>query len=367
MATKPDDPNRNQNPHVLVFPYPAQGHMLPLLDLTHQLCLHNLRITILVTPKNLPYLSALLSAHPTAITPLVLPFPPHPSIPAGVENVKDLGNAGNIPIFSALRNLRDPIVDWFHSHEDPPVAIISDFFLGWTMHLARSLSIPRFAFFCSPAFLASVVDFCWNNVDYVKASGDPIPFPDLPRSPVFKEEHLPSLFRRYMKFVSDPEIASLKDSLVANTLSDGCIINSLESLEGEYFGYIKKKMGSNQVFGVGPLSLTGLDPSGRGSSGPETDSDANILRFLDECPDGSVVYVCFGSQKLLTREQMEALASGLEKSMTRFVWVVKAGTTQQLQDGYGLVPEGFEERVAGRGLVVKGWAPQVPVRLLSKG
>lgn len=96
--------------HILVFPFPAQGHMLPLLDLTHQLALHGLTITILVTPNNLPIIDSLLSAHPASIKALIFPFPHHPSLPSNVENVKDIGNSGNVPIINALSKLRDPIL-----------------------------------------------------------------------------------------------------------------------------------------------------------------------------------------------------------------------------------------------------------------
>ncbi|KAM1170352.1 hypothetical protein ACFX2G_021237 [Malus domestica] len=97
--------------HVLVFPYPAQGHMLPLLDLTHQLLLHGIVVTVLVTPKNLPALTPLLSANPSSsVQTLVLPFPPNPKIPPGVENVKDIGPHGNLAVIDALTNLHDPNV-----------------------------------------------------------------------------------------------------------------------------------------------------------------------------------------------------------------------------------------------------------------
>ncbi|CAI9284064.1 unnamed protein product [Lactuca saligna] len=43
----------------------------------------------------------------------------------------------------------DPIVRWFQSHPSPPVAIISDFFLGWTNELAAHLGIRCVVF--SPA------------------------------------------------------------------------------------------------------------------------------------------------------------------------------------------------------------------------
>ncbi|XP_028112196.1 UDP-glycosyltransferase 89A2-like isoform X2 [Camellia sinensis] len=112
-----------------------------MLDLTHQLALRGITITILVTPKNLPILHPLLSTHhPSSIQTLVLPFPSHPSLPSGVENFTDIGNAGNLPMINALGQLHDPIIHWFKSHPSPPVAILSAFFLGWTLPLARQLA-----------------------------------------------------------------------------------------------------------------------------------------------------------------------------------------------------------------------------------
>ncbi|XP_012459423.1 UDP-glycosyltransferase 89A2 [Gossypium raimondii] len=335
------------HPHILVFPYPAQGHMLPLLDLTHQLALRGLTITILVTPKSLPFLSPLLSTHPSSITPLVFPFPSHPLIPQGVEHVKDLGNSGNLPIMAALGKLHDPLLNWFNSQSNPPVAIISDFFLGWTQRLATQLQIPRLTFFASGAFVVSLCDYMWSNIEKLKSLSE-IKLSHLPGSPVFKPENFPSLFKHYKQ--SDPDCEFVKDGILANTKSWGCVLNSFDALETEYIQWLKTYVGHNRVYSVGPVSLIG----NRGDSDPSSGSDG-VMTWLDQCPDGSVVYVCFGSQKLLRKEQVEALANGLEKSGTRFIWVVKPGTT----NGFGDVPDGFEERVAGQGLVIKGWAPQL--------
>ena len=343
--------------HILVFPYPAQGHMLPLLDLTHQLSLRGLIITILVTPNNLPTLTSLLSANPSIQT-LLLPFPPHPQLPQGVENVKDIGNAGNLPIINALAKLHDPLLHWFTSHPSPPVAIISDFFLGWTLRLAHQLNLPRIAFFSSGAFLASVLDYLWRQDAEALRSLPAVDFADLPGSPSLKQEHLPSLWRFYRE--SDPDTKFLKDGVLANFASWGCIFNSFHQLEGRYLDYLSRRLmviggqDNARVYGVGPLSLVGIITS---NGNPEEDPhSAGIMSWLDACPDaGSVLYVCFGSQKLLNKQQVEALASGLQKSGTRFIWVVKTGTEA------GFVPEGFEELVGERGLIIKGWAPQVTI------
>ncbi|XP_024016735.1 UDP-glycosyltransferase 89A2 [Eutrema salsugineum] len=332
-------------PHIMVFPYPAQGHLLPLLDLTHQLCLRGLIVSVVVTPKNLQYLSPLLSAHPSSVTPVVFPFPPHPSLRPGVENVKDLGNSGNLPIMVSLRQLREPIILWFRSHRNPPVAVISDFFLGWTNGLCNQLCIPRFVFFSSGAFLASVLQFCFDNIETIRTTttGE-IRFSGLPREPVFKEEDLPSVVRRLVQSPS-PDFEGIKDDYLMNFQSYGCVFNTAECLEDEFIEYVKQRVGHDRVFGVGPLCLTGLDTVG------SVKSDSGLLSWLGGFPERSVLYICFGSQKALTKEQCDALALGLEKSMTRFVWVVKKDP----------IPEGFEDRVAGRGMVVRGWAPQLAV------
>ncbi|CAH8301888.1 unnamed protein product [Eruca vesicaria subsp. sativa] len=335
----PETEGNGSKQHIMVFPYPAQGHLLPLLDLTHQLCLRaDITVSIIVTPKNLPYISPLLTAHPSSISAVTFPFPQSPSLPPGVENVKDIGPSGNPLIMASIRQLREPIINWLSSHPNPPVAIISDFFLGWT----NDLGIPRFAFFSSGAFLASILHFFSDKL-HLYESTEPVCFSDLPRSPVFKIEHIPSLI---------PESPSLQDlesqrDTMMNFSSYGCVFNSCEVLEEEYMEYVKLKTGHNRVYGVGPLSSIGL---GKGNSDSSVDVEA-LMSWLDGCLHGSVLYICFGSQKVLNKDQCDALALGLEKSMTRFIWVAKTDP----------IPDGFEDRVAGRGIVVRGWAPQVAV------
>lgn len=199
-----------------------------------------------------------------------------------------------------------------------------------------------------------MLGFLWDHIEGVPS--DVIHFTDLPRSPSFPRDHVPSVFRCYTE--SDPDWEFVKDSFIANNSSWGSVFNTFYALEGEFLDYSSKTTGNSRVFGVGPLSLLGWsDTMGRG----KTDSDLGVLTWLDQCPDGSVVYVGFGSQKMLKTPQIEALAHGLERSGTRFVWVIKPATSEQVRDGYGSVPHGFEERVSGRGLVIKGWAPQVSI------
>jgi hypothetical protein len=66
-----------------------------------------------------------------------------------------------------------------------------------------------------------------------------------------------------------------------------------------------------------------------------------------------VVFLCFGSLAHVSDAQLQELALGLESSGLTFLWVVRAEKWSP--------PEGWEERVRGRGLLVTAWAPQTAI------
>ncbi|XP_071733191.1 UDP-glycosyltransferase 89B2-like [Rutidosis leptorrhynchoides] len=347
----------NTGDHILVFPFPAQGHMLSLLDLTHQLSIRGVQITILITPKNLPALNSLLSAHPTTITTLVLPLPPHPAIPSGIENAKDLHIGGFSTMMVALGDLYNPIKDWFQHHPNPPVAIISDFFFGWTHRLAVELGIRRYCFSPSGAFALSIIFCLWKyqpkRAD-TQNENEVIQFSKIPNLPEYPWWQLSPLYRYFSE--GDAISDFMNDSFRGDMASWGIVINSFIDLERVYLEYLKMELDHDRVFAVGPLLPPCNKVMERGGS-----CSNNVLSWLDMCNDNTVVYVCFGSLIVLTNGQMEAIALGLEKSGVKFLWSVKEPTIGHVAGDYGKVPGGFEDRVVGRGLVVKGWAPQVAI------
>ncbi|KAI8539319.1 hypothetical protein RHMOL_Rhmol09G0172900 [Rhododendron molle] len=127
----------------------------------------------------------------------------------------------------------------------------------------------------------------------------------------------------------------------------------LPMLEEEYWDQLRNVMGQGHVWS-GPLYLLGGERT-LGRVNPDADSRGGVMGWLDGCPDGSVLYVCFGGQKLLESNQMKALASGLVRSWVRFIWVVKLPVTQHEEHGRGVVPDEFEDRVSGKGCWWRIW------------
>lgn len=93
---------------------------------------------------------------------------------------------------------------------------------------------------------------------------------------------------------------------------------------------------------------------------PDPDSDgaagrSEVLQRLDDQPPKSVIYVALGSKTPLIAKNTHELALRLE----RFLWALRKPAGMFSSDDGGVLPDGFEERMRGRGVVCMGWVPQV--------
>jgi len=134
----------------------------------------------------------------------------------------------------------------------------------------------------------------------------------------------------------------------AAKMADRIISNSAYDLEPGAFSF------APNILPIGPLLASNRLGDQLGYFWPE---DSTCLKWLDQQPPKSVVYVAFGSFTVFDKTQFQELAQGLELSSRSFLWVVRPDITTETNDAY---PEGFQERVATRGRMV-GWAPQQKV------
>ena len=67
----------------------------------------------------------------------------------------------------------------------------------------------------------------------------------------------------------------------------------------------------------------------------------------------------------MAKQQIKQIAIGLEQSKRKFIWVLRDADKGDIFDGgevrRQILPEGFEEGIKGRGLVVRDKAPQLDI------
>jgi hypothetical protein len=354
--------------HLLLFPFLAQGHTMPFLNLTKRIdSLDRPRrpaITIVSTPRNVASLRRAVPAG-SSIRFAELPFSP---LDHGMQT--DAESTDSIPLvdfpafFFATESLRPPfekLVSELAVREN--VCVVADVFLGWTAESAREFGVQHRLFVTSGAYASAITSSIW-----LRPPAFPRPVkPDDEQALV----NFPDVRLQYVEFMnvvvtddaSCPMTRYLRRTISLHFCnSGGLVINTAEEIEAKGVKMIAKLSGL-PIFAVGPLVGGRTTPTD--DTCPDGDDDA-CIKFLDSKPPGSVLYVSFGSQNTIPASQMMALARGLEASGQPFIWVVRPpvefdGATEFRADEW--LPNGFEERVvaAGQGLLVRRWAPQVAV------
>ncbi|KAL0362152.1 UNVERIFIED_CONTAM: UDP-glycosyltransferase 1 [Sesamum calycinum] len=140
------------------------------------------------------------------------------------------------------------------------------------------------------------------------------------------------------------------------TETKGIIVNTFYELESYAIESLLADSKKPKVYPVGPIMKSSSDQS----------FDEDIKKWLDDQPENSVVFLCFGTMGSFEEAQVKEIALALENSGSRFLWSLrKPGPKGMIElteydDFNEVLPEGFLERTEGIGKVI-GWAPQVAV------
>ncbi|KAI4324973.1 hypothetical protein MLD38_030412 [Melastoma candidum] len=347
---------------LVFYPSPAIGHLVSMVELGKLILTHcpSISIHILVTNQaydagaTTPYIASVSATVPSLtfhhLSAISLP-PDYSTTSPNLETLAlDLIRLNNPNIRQALESI---------TREYSVKAFVMDFFCSVVQPIVRELRVPSFFFFTSGAgFLSFFLYWPILHEKYTENFKDlklclPVPgLPPLPAGDVAK----PLLVR------DDPCYVGLLNSAVQLRTSDGIIVNSFDKLEPRAIqaivdGECIPGGSTPPLFCIGPLISS---ESRRGEDGHAL---PGFFSWLDAQPGGSVVFLCFGSLGVFSVEQLKAIATGLENSLQRFLWVVKNPDTTAKGDFdlRPLLPDGFLDRTDGRGMLVKSWVPQVEV------
>ncbi|PAN46102.1 hypothetical protein PAHAL_9G163500 [Panicum hallii] len=354
--------------HVVLFPFPGQGHLAGFLAIARLLAreLPDAAVTLVSTPSNVAALrrsSSAVDVEQSSIGFHALPFvPADHGLPAGCESISSLPVPAFITLFEAFEALEpafDDYVSGLRGDADADVCVVADVSVAWTVDVARRHGCAHALFVTCGAFGTAILHALWNHMPALPFGSDgALRLPEHPDVELRRSQLSPVFLLHGDR--SDRWTAFYQRIIRHGYRTDAVLANTVEEFEPTGLAMMRRALGKVPVWPVGPLVRGG--DSGAGSS--ETDG-GGVLRWLDSQPQSSVLYISFGSQNTIQPNQMMELAAALEATGRPFVWAVRPPVGSDITGAFRdeWLPEGFEARArAGdRGLLVRGWAPQVRI------
>ncbi|XP_057789009.1 7-deoxyloganetic acid glucosyl transferase-like [Salvia miltiorrhiza] len=352
-------------PHVLIFPYPIQGHLNPMLNLAHLFCLFDFHVTFIISDFNHRRLlehntvPAALARHP-GFEFRALPDGLPDDHPRAGERAKDL-------IFS-IEKVTVPLFKKMMVQENflggaarrRVTCFVADVMSLGAPDFAREHQLPLILFqtasaafswshFCFPRLLqAQDIPFRGNSMDELVES--------VPGMEGFlRRRDLPSFYR--VDDVNDPTLQAITERVIAK---ERVIFNTCEDLESPIVAEIQKHV--PRIFSIGPIHeqikyrLTEKKEEVSIIKANLWAEDQSCIDWLDAQPPKSVIYVSFGSITIMMREQVLEFWHGLLNSSQRFLWVIRPDSVIG-NEGNDQVLAELVESSKENGLFVE-WAPQ---------
>lgn len=347
----------------LVFiPAPGAGHLVSILEFGNHLLERNQGISVTIL------LIKFLSAPPifTASNPniRIIELPQlNPPEPVAELMKKSIGKSASVFIENHRSVVKEAIINHVLSKSIPLAGLVFDLFCSSMVDVANELGVPSYVFFTSAAaFLRLMLhipvhysetgrEFSISDPDsIIPGFVNPVPSRVLPSFLFDKDGGYEAMMTHGLRFKE----------------TKGIFINTFAELEPHAIDSLKSDSGTPPIFPVGPL----LNLKGQKKPGSDSDSDPEkIMKWLDNQPPSSVLFLCFGSRGGFELPQLAEIATALERSGQRFLWSVRQpprknlggnGTQNEVENFSQVLPEGFLERTENRGLVC-GWTPQAEV------
>ncbi|KAL1549934.1 cis-zeatin O-beta-D-glucosyltransferase [Salvia divinorum] len=330
----------NDEISVMMVPFPAQGHLNQMLQLSchissYGIPVHYVGSTVFNRQVRLR-VNALNHTDVDKIKFQDLPVPPFASPPPLPDPSKKF--PGHLqPAWDATTSMAGPLGDLMRSLalEHRRVIVIHDPLIASVVKdVATIPNAESYAFICLAAYC---------QVKFItEMMGIPCPISRLRELPPVSST------------ISEELHSFIGLQAEGMALRSGDIINTCRSIEGPFLDILESKeiAGGQKSWAIGPLIP--VKPS-------KSESHNEIFKWLDKQAPRSVIFVSFGTTTTFTDHEVQVIAEGLERSGQKFIWVLREADTANVFDGEARrveLPEGFEEKVSERGLVVREWAPQ---------
>ncbi|CAI9115205.1 OLC1v1016045C1 [Oldenlandia corymbosa var. corymbosa] len=343
--------NKNLSPnslHVVMFPWLAFGHMIPFLELSKFIAQKGHKITFVSTPKNIARLPKLPPNLTSSINFLSLSLPKVDGLPGDVEATVDLGSHDVSLLKKAFDGLKPELTSFLEN--SLPEWIVYDFSHYWLPPAADKLGIGKVFFSILSA--SSLVFFgAFGKPDpRTKLEDFTVPPPWVPFETKVAFKLHESKWMLSCHHEDGSGVSDIQRSGSSASGSDLILVRQCNELEGKWIKLLEE-------INHKPVLPVGLLPPRMEENAVDYENPSwfPIKEWLDGQESGSVLYVAFGSEVAMSQPELTELALGLELSEVPFFWAIRK-STETIE-----LPEGFEERVKGRGIVWRSWAPQLSI------
>ncbi|KAL6337827.1 hypothetical protein AAG906_002292 [Vitis piasezkii] len=358
-----DPKNTTRKPHIVCVPFPAQGHVIPMMQLAKLLHSKGFCITFvntefnhrrLVRSKGEDWAKGFDDFWFETISD-GLP----PSNPDATQNPTML--CYHVPKH-CLAPFRHLLAKLNSSPEVPPVTcIISDGVMSFALKAAEELGIPEVQFWTASAcgFMAYLHHAELIQRHFPIQSSFVKLFPQL--------QHLHSS--------SNNEIFGVPDE---NFMSDGTLDTPVDWIPGmrnirlkdlpsfirttdpnHIMFHLSNRLQVPHIYTIGPLSLLSsfMPKSQLTSFRPNFwADDSACLEWLDQRAPNSVIYANYGSVTVMSDQHLKEFAWGLANSKYSFLWIVRPDV---VMGDSAVLPEEFLEETKGRGLLASWCVPVI--------
>ncbi|EES12267.1 7-deoxyloganetin glucosyltransferase [Sorghum bicolor] len=364
-------------PHAVLVPFPAQGHVTPMLKLGKILHCWGFHVTFVNSEYN--HRRLLRSRGAGALDGLpgfrfaTIPDGLPPSDADATQDVPSLCRSTEetcLPHFRALLQALNAASSSPDDDVPPPVTcVVGDGTMSFTLEAAREIGVP-----CALLWTASACGYMGYR--YYRTLIDKGIFP-------LKEEQLTNGFldtpvdgmSKHMRLKDFPSFIRSTDPdefmvhyairVTGQTAgADAVVLNTFDELEQEALDAMRAETippAATSINTIGPLALLAeqIVPKGGHHQLDALGSnlwkeDVSCFRWLDGRAPRSVVYVNYGSITVMTDEELVEFAWGLANSGHDFLWIIRPDLVSG--DAAVLPPE-FREATKGRGLLAS-WCPQ---------
>ncbi|KAJ4840816.1 hypothetical protein Tsubulata_936275 [Turnera subulata] len=323
-----DSQNNSSTFRVLMFPWLGHAHVSPFLELAKKLSKRNFYVYFCSTPVILDPIKQNLTreAKFPSIELVELHLPSLPDLPPHYHTTNGLPPH----LHKTLAKAFDMASPDFHRilTSLKPDLFISDFHPS-ALASALSLNIPT---------VGQTIGSSMFLVDALKkVTGANFP-----------------LRCNYLRdYPNDDHDLTLGDRILQSCERSSTIllVRGFKDIEARYLDELSV-LTSKKMVALGPLVQGPGD-----EEDPNTAEAGRIIEWLDKKEASSVVFIAFGSENYLSKEDREDVAQGLLLSKVSFIWVLRSPKGEKLNLKEAL-PEGFLEMVGERGLMMEGWAPQ---------